>query len=271
MDLNTIAAVVEAHGPEGRATWQPGDAWLAGGTWLFSEPQPQLRRLIDLASFGWQPLRIDERGLEIAATCTLAQLFGAQTPPEWTAATLIGRCCRALVGSFKVWNAATVGGNLCLSLPIGSMISLTASLDGVCTIWMPGGGERQVACVDFVTGVRHNVLRPGELVRSITLPVAALRCQAAFRQISLSPYGKSETLLIGRRSSDNGSFVLTVTAATVHPVQLVFPDLPGPAELLAALERQIPPELYPDERPTPAWRQHMTIEFAEEIRRELTG
>jgi CO/xanthine dehydrogenase FAD-binding subunit len=271
MDLNTITSVVEAGAPGEPAMWRPGDAWLAGGTWLFSEPQPRLRRLIDLAGFGWQPLRIDERGLEIAATCTLTQLFGAATPLDWRAATLIGDCCRALLGSFKIWNAATVGGNLCLSLPAGPMISLTASLDGTCTIWTPARGERQVACVDFVTGAQRNVLEPGELLRSITLPVSALRCVTAFRRISLSPYGRSAALLIGRRSSDDGSFILTVTASTVRPVQLSFPDLPDPGELGAALEREIPLDLYhSDVHGAPAWRRHMTVEFAEEIRRELS-
>ncbi|MEU7893665.1 FAD binding domain-containing protein [Nonomuraea sp. NPDC049152] len=271
MDLNTITSVVEARSSAELPEWQPGDAWLAGGTWLFSEPQPGLRRLIDLTGFGWQPLRIDERGLEIAATCTLAQLFGAVTPPEWEAATLMGQCCRALLGSFKIWNTATVGGNLCLSLPAGPMISLIAALDGVCTIWRPGGGERQVPCVDFVAGVQANVLEPGELLRSITVPASALRCRAAFRQISLSPYGRSAALLIGRRSPDDGSFVLTVTASTVRPIQLSFPDPPDPAELLAALERRIPPELYHrDVHGAPAWRRHMTVAFAKEISRELS-
>jgi CO/xanthine dehydrogenase FAD-binding subunit len=272
VDLNTVTSVVAARDLGEAQTWQPGDAWLAGGTWLFSEPQPGLRRLLDLASFGWQPLRIDERGLEIAATCTLAQLYGAVTPPDWRAATIIGDCCRALLGSFKVWNAATVGGNLCLSLPAGPMISLTASLDGICTIWTPEHGERQVACVDFVTGAQRNVLEPGELLRSIMLPVSALRSRTAFRQISLSPHGRSAALLIGRRQPDDGSFVLTVTASTVRPIQLSFPDLPDPSDLGAALRREIPPELYHrDVHGAPEWRRHMTVEFAEEIRRELSS
>ncbi|MFF5210899.1 FAD binding domain-containing protein [Streptosporangium sp. NPDC000396] len=271
MDLNTVTSVVEARTLARPMTWQPGDAWLAGGTWLFSEPQPELRRLIDLASYGWQPLRLDDQGMEISATCTLAQLFEVSTPSDWRAATLIGDCCRALLGSFKVWNAATVGGNLCLSLPAGPMISLAVSLDGVCRIWTLAGGERQVTCADFVTGVRRNVLRPGELLRSITLPVSALRCRTAFRQISLTPYGRSAALLIGRLSPDDGSFVLTVTASTVRPVRLPFPGLPGQAELLTALERRIPPDLYHlDVHGAPAWRHHMTVEFAKDIRRELS-
>jgi CO/xanthine dehydrogenase FAD-binding subunit len=175
-----------------------------------------------------------------------------------------------LLGSFKVWNEATVGGNLCLSLPAGPMISLTAALDGACVIWTPEGGERQVAAADFVTGPQRNVLGPGELLRSIRLPVSALRCRTAFRQISLTPHGRSAALLIGARSPD-GSSVFTVTASTVRPVQLRFPGLPGPAELLTALERAIPPELYHlDVHGAPAWRRQMTVRFAEEIRRELS-
>ncbi|MGW3407120.1 hypothetical protein ACWDPI_37500, partial [Streptomyces zhihengii] len=45
MDLNTIAGIRGAHR---REPWRPGDAWLGGGTYLFSEPQPHLRRLVDL-------------------------------------------------------------------------------------------------------------------------------------------------------------------------------------------------------------------------------
>ncbi|MEH1017446.1 hypothetical protein V6U90_30700 [Micromonospora sp. CPCC 206060] len=57
MDLNTVHAVVAAAaaGP-----WQPGDAWLAGGTYLFSEPQQHLRRLLDLTDEGWPPLTLHE-------------------------------------------------------------------------------------------------------------------------------------------------------------------------------------------------------------------
>lgn len=272
MDLNTTTSVIEAPTRAEQASWEPGDAWLGGGTWLFSEPQPRLRRLIDVTGFGWQPLRIDAQGLEIAATCTLAQLSRAATPVGWRAAPLIGQCCAALLGSFKIWHEATVGGNLCLSLPAGPMISLAAALDGQCTIWPVAGGERKVAAVDFVTGPRRNVLAPGELLRSIRLPVAALRSHSAFRQISLTPHGRSAALLIGRRSPADGGFVLTVTAATVRPIQLSFPGLPEPAELQAAVEQAIPPELYHrDAHGAPEWRRLLTSRFAEEIRRELSG
>ena len=40
MDLNTVTEVVRPTAREELPPWRDGDAWLAGGTWLFSEPQP---------------------------------------------------------------------------------------------------------------------------------------------------------------------------------------------------------------------------------------
>ncbi|MGW2253387.1 hypothetical protein ACWCXH_24785 [Kitasatospora sp. NPDC001660] len=41
--------------------------------------------------------------------------------------------------SWKIWNTATVGGNLRNGPPAGPMISLTAALDGVCLLRAPSG------------------------------------------------------------------------------------------------------------------------------------
>ena len=74
MDLNTINEVARPQTREQLPVWTAGDAWLAGGTWLFSEPQVHLTRLIDLTDFNWPALTVDANGLQIAATCTVAQL-----------------------------------------------------------------------------------------------------------------------------------------------------------------------------------------------------
>ena len=60
MDLNTIKEVARPQKREHLPVWTAGDAWLAGGTWLFSEPQVNLTRLIDLADFKWPALTIGE-------------------------------------------------------------------------------------------------------------------------------------------------------------------------------------------------------------------
>jgi CO/xanthine dehydrogenase FAD-binding subunit len=272
MDLNTIEEVVRPARREALPAWQDGDAWLGGGTWLFSEPQPALRRLIDLTSLDWPGLEIGPTGLGIAATCTIAQLDAAALPVDWIAAPLIGQCCRAFLASFKIWNTATVGGNICMSLPAGPMISLACALDGIAAIWGHGGAERRVAMLDFVRGARANALAPGDILRRIDLPAAALTRRAVFRQISLTPLGRSAALLIGTTAARDGAFDLTITAATARPVRLSFPSLPDVSLLRKRIAEEIADSLYyADAHGTPAWRKRVTAVLAEEIRAELAG
>jgi CO/xanthine dehydrogenase FAD-binding subunit len=274
MDLHTVNRVRRPARAEEIASWEPGFAWLAGGTWLFSEPQPDIHTLIDLESLRWPSLRASEDGLEIAATCKVAELdqFVDRAPPGWTAAPLFRHCCRAFLASFKIWNEATVGGNLCMALPAGPMISLTAALEGVCTLWPRGGEPRQVSAADFVTGNHQNVLAPGELLRSVFLPAGALRKRFAFRRFTLTHLGRSEVLLIGTRCPARGAFLLTITAATVRPVRLRFEHVPAAGELQRALEDSVPFALYLDDvHGSPPHRKHLTHYFAEQIRSELSA
>src|SRR5262249_30054106 len=189
--------------------------------------------LIDLQSLQWPSLQVSPDGLEIASTCTITELdrFADKAAPDWKAAPLFRQCCRSFLASFKIWNEATVGGNLCMSLPAGPMISLTAALEGVTTLWPRSGDPRRVAVVDFITGNHCNVLAPGELLRSIYLPAHALRKKFAFRRFTLTHLGRSEVLLIGTRCPTHGEFLLTITAATLRPVQLSFAGMVTAEEL----------------------------------------
>ena len=166
---------------------------------------------------------------------------GASSTGAWAAVPLLRQCCGALLASFKVQNMATVGGNICLALPAGAMISLAAALDGVATLWSPGG-VREVPVAGFVTGPGHTVLGPGELLRAVTLPDASLRGRTAFRQASLSRMGRSAALVIGRTvvdSTGGPGLVITVTAATPRPVQLRFAGRPSPGRPWPAWTRPI--------------------------------
>ncbi len=271
MDLNTITEIARPTARNALPAWRESDAFLGGGTWLFSEPQPELTRLIDLSTLGWQPLQATADGLEIGATCTVAQLDAFNAPATWIAAPLINQCCRAFLASFKIWNTATVGGNVCMSLPAGPMISLTAALDGTAVLWAQDGTERRVPIADFVTGPQRNGLKPGELMRAIMLPSTALTRRAAFRQISLATYGRSGALVIGTLASD-GAFALTVTAATPRPMQFTFDALPSAHALQSRIDEEIGAAgWYDDVHGLPAWRRHMTLHFAKEICDELSG
>jgi CO/xanthine dehydrogenase FAD-binding subunit len=229
-----------------------------------------VRRLLDLASFGWTPLTESDGGLEIAATCALGELRAWRPSRAWPGAALARQCCDALLASFKVQHVATVGGNICLSLPAGSMTSLAAAFDGVATLVAVDGAMREVPVAELVTGDGRNVLLPGELLRSVFLPAPALRCRTALRQVSLSAVGRSAVLVIARVSPETGATVVAVTAAVPRPLALRFPALPSPESAVAALDAAAPRYL-DDVHGNSRWREAMTRRAVAEVATELRG
>lgn len=270
MDLNTIRTVLQPSARDELPVHGAGDAFLAGGTWLFSEPQRDLTRLVDLQALAWPALVVTDDILSISATCTLEQLERFATESGWPASTLVRDCCRALWGSFKIWNAATVGGNLCLALPAAPMAALLSALDGSCVIWSGNGETRTVAAVDFIKAPQMNCLQPGDMLRQIDIPTARLHGRYAVRQASLTVEGRSAALLIGRAAGDG--LVLTVTASVPRPLRLRFEIMPDQASLARAIDDEAGPGgWYDDVHGAPDWRRHMTLRLADEIRRELSA
>jgi CO/xanthine dehydrogenase FAD-binding subunit len=239
----------------------PGETVMGGGTWLFSEPQPGIRGIVDLTALGWEPVTdLPGGGLAVAATCTLARLrdagsrFGA-------ASGIIAPLVDALLGSWKIHRVATVGGNICLALPAGPMTSLASGLGATALVWTPDGAERRVPVADFVTGVRETGLASGEILRAIEFPPPPE--WVSFRRVSLAPLGRSAALVLARR--DGEGFTVTVTASTPAPRVFSFPRVPPADDLAAAVEGC---HWYDDAHGAPDWRRAMTLRFAEEVRVE---
>ncbi|WP_327364450.1 MULTISPECIES: FAD binding domain-containing protein [unclassified Streptomyces] len=269
MDLNTVTEVVRRPSDRPGVDWREGDAWLAGGTWLFSAEQPGLHRLIDLTALRWDPLVPHDKGLEIGATCTVRDLHAFTPPADWIAGGLFATSCEAFLSSFKVWNSATVGGNICMSLPAGPMITLTVALEATYELWAPDGSTRIVDALDFVTGDHRNVLAPGEILRRIDIPAHALRKRTAHRRFTLTHLGRSTVFLLGTQTPGRGDLLLTVTAGTTRPVRMAFDSMPDAATLQQSID-VIPADVwFADPNGTPEHRRHLTKHFAEEMRREL--
>ena len=156
-------------------------------------------------------------------------------------------CCDSLLASFKVWNAATVGGNICMSLPAGSMISLTASLEATYTLWPRDGEPREVAAVDFVTGNHANVLGPAScFAQSISL-------RGRFPSALLSAELRSRTWDARRlSSSERRALAPTISCSPsrrrrVRPFQLRFDRVPDARTLREAIFATIPEADYFDD------------------------
>lgn len=271
MDLNTITEVVRRPSDRPGADWRDGDAWLAGGTWLFSAEQPDLRRLVDLTALGWDPLVATDAGLEIAATCTIRDLYAFVPPNDWLAGSLLRTSCEAFLSSFKVWNSATVGGNIAMSLPAGPMITMSVALEATYTLWAVDGSERTIDAADFVTGDHRNVLAPGEILRRIDIPSSALRKRHTHRRFTLTHLGRSTQFMIATQTPDTTDLLLTLTAGTTRPVRLAFDTMPDADTLQQSIDA-IPQDLwFADPNGTPDHRRHLAKHFAEQIRAELTA
>jgi CO/xanthine dehydrogenase FAD-binding subunit len=265
MDLTTVDTVRVAR-TRADVVLGPGVVALAGGTWLYSEPQPGVRELVDLTGLGWTPVEADGDGLTIAATCTIAELVGLGPVPGWTSQHLVASCARALVASEKIWGAATVGGNVCTALPAGAMISLLTALDATAVIWTADGGERRLPVAELVTGVRTTALVPGEVLRAVRVPGSALRSRAAFRRASLTPHGRPGTVVIGRLG-DGGRLAVSITAGVRRPRLLELDAVPDAHDLALAVGAI--DDWYDDVHGAPDWRRAMTLRLAEQVRAEL--
>ena len=268
MDLSTVTRIIPARTRSDLIALGPTVVPLAGGSELFADPRAHLRALVDLQTLGWPALTITEDGLEIAATCTLAELSRLPMQAGWAAHPLFYQCCTALFGSFKVWNVATVGGNLATSLPAGPMITLAVALDAELLVWRGDGSDEVVPARQFVTGNMTNALAANDVLRSIRVPLTSLQATTAYRKIALSPLGRSGAVLAGRVDAD-GDFVLTVTAATLRPVQLRYSALPT-AHVLARDINTIDC-WFTDAHGAADWRRAMGLLLGEEIRAELAA
>lgn len=267
MDLDTITTYRFAR-TRGDLRLRRSERFVAGGTWMFSEPQLDATGLVDLTTMGWPSLEANDRGLRIGATCTIAELAAMPRRDGWTAQPLFLESATALLASFKVWNAATVGGNICRSFAAGAMISLAVALDGVAVIWTSDGGEVRMPVERLVTGNGSNLLEHGDVLRAIELPAYALRARTAFRKVALAELGRSGAVLTGR-VDDDGRAVFGITASVTRPVVLRYDGIPDATTLRADVTSA--DGYYTDPLGAADWRREVSAVLLEEIRQELAA
>ncbi|MGI5187372.1 FAD binding domain-containing protein [Promicromonospora sp. CA-289599] len=256
---------------------RPGEAFLGGGTSLYSEPVPAgVTGLVDLTGLGWEPWSVDGAGLRVAGTCTLAELvsgpgaLGADTSGPYRALGLVAPCVSALTLSSKVARVATVGGNLALGLPAGSMVGLFAALDAVAVIWTGGsveGGSREVAVADLVTAAEVVDLAPGEVLREVRVPSAVLAQRTVFLRVSLTSTGRTAAMVTGRAGGQGPTII--VTASVPSPLSLHAHDHAAVDRWIDLLDST--GAWFEDVHGSREWRAAMTRRLAHEALDELVG
>ncbi|MGN7970555.1 FAD binding domain-containing protein [Microbacterium sp. 22296] len=268
MDITTVTSFRPARSRDDLALG-PGEVVIAGGTWLMSEPQPGTTGFVDLTTLGWPDIEVTDEGLRIGATCTIARLLAwveRDAPAGWTSLSLARPSADALLASFKIWNTATVGGNVCQAFAAGAMIAMLSTLDATALIWTPDGGERRIAVADLVIDNAATSLAPGEVVRALDVPAHALRSRVGLQKIALAELGRSGAVVTARVDPD-GSAVFVVTAAVRRPRVLRFGRIPGAGELRDAVASAT--DFYTDPLGSADWRRGVSMVLAERVRRSF--
>jgi len=92
------------------------------------------------------------------------------------------RDAAASVGSPQIRNRGTIGGNLANASPAGDLIPPLYACDAVLNL-VSKSGERDVRVFRFFTGPGETVLQPGELIKSITVPIPEGKFYQCFKKL----------------------------------------------------------------------------------------
>ncbi len=269
MDLPSITTYLRPQQWDDLRSWQPDWAWLAGGTWLFSEPQPQVRTLVDMQALGWSELILDATGLTIGATCTMRQLLNlsgtvgeqAPDPATWPGLQALQAAVRELA-SFKIHNQATIAGNLCLALPASTFAPACLVLRARYEIWPRQGSPYWLAADEFQQGAQQTCLQPGDVLRRIHIPASALAWETNYQRLCLADAGIALAIAVAAYDRASGQVSLGLGASFPAPRRLDF-AAPPPWEQVQADIQALPLDLFLEDAAASAvYRRQMTAVLA---------
>ncbi|QTH37775.1 xanthine dehydrogenase small subunit [Yimella sp. cx-51] len=142
-------------------------------------------RLEELRTFALS----DER-LELGAALTLSEIERLLDGRVPLLASLFPQFASRLIR-----NGATIGGNLGAGSPIGdtppALLALEATL-----VLASSEGERDIPLAEYFTGYRETVRKPGELIKSIVIPLPALPI-TAFHKIAKRRFDDISSVAVG--------------------------------------------------------------------------
>ena len=110
-------------------------------------------------------LRVGDDVVEIGAALSLSEverMLGGRVP-------LLDELFPQFA-SRLIRNGATLGGNLATASPIGDAAPVLLALD-TAVVLSSVDGDREVPLADFFTGYRRTVRHPGEVIRSVRIPM----------------------------------------------------------------------------------------------------
>ena len=160
--------------------------YIAGGTDLMVQIKQGLTRpetLISLRNIPeLQGIEEDDSGLRIKGLTLMRDI---ETHPLIREQAPVLQQAVACLANVQVRNVATLGGNLVNASPAGDSISPLLVLDSRLVLAGPEG-ERVLDLDGFFLGPGQTSLKPGEILKAVTIPRHSLQAPAAFSKIGRS-------------------------------------------------------------------------------------
>jgi len=242
---------------------------LAGGTDLLVAVRKGTESPNLLVYVGELPelrvLREEKEGLEVGAGLTHAELLAHPATERFP----ILRAVLRTIGSPAIRAMGTLGGNIVTASPAGDSLVALYLLEARVRL-VSEEGERELPIWEFIVGPRKTALRPGELVRSVSLPWLSGEPQSFFRKV-----GRRRALIIAIASL--GALVW-VRDGRVERARLalgsVAPTVIRPKEVEEALVgRPVSPEAWEDLVPRLSAATHpiSDLRASADYRRKVAG
>ncbi|NJM97289.1 MAG: carbon monoxide dehydrogenase [Phormidesmis sp. RL_2_1] len=267
MDLYRVETYLKPASLTEVSGWQADWNWLAGGTWIFNQVQPQVKTLVDMQRLGWSAIDVTSAGLSIGATCIQNDVLNFSFPTDWPGAKALKDAVRELA-SFKLSHAATVGGNICLALTASTFAPVMVALQAKYEIWRLAGEPYWVDAADFQTAPQQTVLQPGEVLRSIEISSANLtQWQTRFKRMAVCTAGYAIAIVVTAYHPQTQQVRFGLGGSVPAPCLIEFDTLPTPEQMGAALQKKI---FLEDERGSAVYRQHITQVLMQRCLAELT-
>jgi carbon-monoxide dehydrogenase medium subunit len=125
------------------------------------------------------------------------------------------------VASYQLRNRATIIGNICNASPAGDTIGTCMVLDGVLNVHGVDG-KREVTLNAFFLAPGRTVLKPGDVVTSITLPVPPKGMVGVYKKLGRNTIGDLSivgvTVMGYPNSKSPSGFTFRIALASVAPV-----------------------------------------------------
>lgn len=163
---------------------------ISGGTAIYELAKrglaDEVKQLISLRNVPLNYVRRDEHGLHVGSTMTLAELSEREEIRNEHSLQLLLESLQE-IRPIQVKTVATVGGEICTSLPLLDFPSALLAVDAHVIIQGPKG-RRSMALGDFLVDFFLNALESGEFLIETLIPKQPKHSGSAFMKFGRTAY-----------------------------------------------------------------------------------